>query len=154
MVQRPQVCVLLMVRQVCGRSGTRTLVSLQPRRCLLFWPTMHQSISQTCVSLPAAFVRVGKAFWQSTWEICARESLAELGMAVLLPLLLCPCHHTLLLYFFPCLCLRGAAILYSLNNFTFSLSVPALPTTAFKDKILLSNDPEYYQLIDKDPQSS
>lgn len=104
---------------------------------------------QMCASLPATFVREWEGTWTTHLEICVRESLAEVGMTILLPILLFPCHPTFLPPFSPCLCSWRTAILYNLNNFTFSLSVLALPTTAFEDKIVLSNHPEYYQLIDK-----
>lgn len=47
---------------------------------------------------PSYFCQSGEGILTIHLEICAHESLVELGMAILLPLLF-PCHHTLITSF-------------------------------------------------------
>lgn len=124
----------------CQSPCTLTIVFCSDLLCTKAFP-------QAYISLPATLVRDNPFGDLCPWVLsrCRNDHFATHPP---LPLLSHPPP------FLRALPLWGAAVLYSLNNFTFFLSVPVFPTTAFKDKILLSNDPEYYQLIDKDPQSS
>lgn len=113
-----------------------------------------KAFPQMCISLAATLVREqGRCFDNPFGDLCpwvlsrCRNLWRNDHFAARSPLPL-PSHSPFLL---STPLFVGAASLYSLNNFTFSLSDPTLPTTAFKDKILLSNAPEYYQLIYKDP---